>query len=48
MNRQVRKARAIAIARTREDQHKIILRSALMGLVASGLVYGFAYLAFWG
>lgn len=40
MNRPVRKARAIAIAKARDDQNKLILRTAGLGLMACFLAYG--------
>lgn len=40
MNRPVRKARAIAITKAREDHSKIIARTAALGLMASFLAYG--------
>lgn len=40
MNRPIRKARAIAITKAREDHSKIMLRTAAMGILASFLVYG--------
>ncbi|MBB4953916.1 energy-converting hydrogenase Eha subunit G [Agrobacterium vitis] len=40
MNRPVRKARAIAITKAREDHNKIIVRTAAVGLAASLLAYG--------
>jgi hypothetical protein len=48
MNRPVRKARAIAIAKAREDQNTMIVRTAALGLVASFLGYGLMALGFFG
>lgn len=48
MTRQVRKPRAIAIAKVREDQNKMIVRTAALGLVASFLGYGLMVLGFLG
>jgi hypothetical protein len=48
MNRPVRKPRAIAIAKVREDQNKVIVRTAALGLAASFLGYGLMVLGFWG
>ncbi|MBB4010180.1 hypothetical protein [Allorhizobium taibaishanense] len=40
MNRPIRKARAIAIAKARDDHNKLMLRTAGLGLVACFLAYG--------
>ncbi|MGV1801715.1 hypothetical protein ACQZ6A_07555 [Agrobacterium vitis] len=40
MNRPIRKARAIAITKARDDHNKLILRSAGLGLMACFMVYG--------
>jgi hypothetical protein len=40
MNRPVRKARAIAITKAREDHSKVMLRTAALGILTSFLVYG--------
>ncbi|MDQ0458134.1 hypothetical protein [Rhizobium paknamense] len=45
MNRPTHKARAVAIAKAREDLNKVIFRTAMLGMGASLLVYAVALLA---
>lgn len=48
MNRPVRKARAIAIAKAREDHNTLLVRTAALGLMASFIGYGLMALGFLG